>query len=178
MCSVMSKLNKVSTGGLSPHSRGANTDFAVSEPNSIDSAGLEKSTLSSIPQTDYVQLMMLQLHRLENLERENRKLLAERDLLREKYYEQLQIVETLKSEKAPDHGSTYPSNKGSSTSSPQMPAIEDLPAIDPAEFRPLRSNENVLTRACKLVAGTPAALGGSVKSSVSWCGKKVISILT
>jgi len=121
--------------------------------------------------------MLVQLRRVEDLEQENRKLLAERDVLNEKYQEQLKIVTALKAEKARVRSSKKSTN---AKSSPQTSSIDELPAIDAAEFQPVQdtSTNNGLTQGYKVVADTTAALGNSFKSSASWCGKKVVSILT
>ena len=177
----MSKLIKPGTSELNTRSSSADT-AAVSESGeinsgAIDSIELNKITQSPVSQRDYLRLMLVQLRRVEDLEQENRKLLAERDVLNEKYQEQLKIVTSLKAEKARVRSSKKSSNARTSKSSSN---IDELPAIDAAEFQPLQdmSTNNGLTQRYKVVADTTAALGNSFKSSASWCGKKVVSILT
>ena len=181
----MSKLIKPGTGELNTRSSSADAGSAVSESGpinsgAIDSIELNKITQSPVSQRDYLQLMLVQLRRVEDLEQENRKLLAERDVLNEKYQEQLKIVTSLKVEKARVRSSKKSTNSSTAKSSPQTSNIDELPAIDAAEFQPLQdmSTNNGLTQGYKVVADTTAALGNSFKSSASWCGKKVVSILT
>jgi len=109
---------------------------------------------------------------------ENRKLLSERDVLNEKYQEQLRIVEVLQSEKSLHCSLEQTSSENQRKV--QTSSIDELPAIDASEFRPLRdqSGNGGLTQGYKVVAETTAALSSTVKSSASWCGKKVVSILT
>ena len=174
----MSKLNKPGVNGLNVQTSGKDTGTAVSASGAVDSVDLEKCAASSVPQRDYLQLMLVQLRRVENLEQENRKLLAERDVLNEKYQEQLQIVTALKAEKILGRSSKQGMNK-SRVKSSKTQALKELPAIDAAEFQPLQDQSDTgLTQGYKAIANTTAALGSSVKSSASWCGKKVVAILT
>ena len=175
----MSKLIKPGTSELNTRSSSADT-AAVSESGAIDSIELNKITQSPVSQRDYLQLMLVQLRRVEDLEQENRKLLAERDVLNEKYQEQLKIVTSLKAEKARVRSSKKSSSARKAKTSTQTSNIDELPAIDAAEFQPVQdmSTDNGLTQGYKVVADTTAALGSSFKSSASWCGKKVVSILT
>jgi len=120
---------------------------------------------------------------VEDLEQENRKLLAERDVLNEKYQEQLKIVTALKTEKVRNHRGPQTSKKNQGRSLSKTTAIHELPEIDAAEFQPVQEeSESGLAQSYKVVADTTAALGNavgnSVKSSASWCGKKVVAILT
>ena len=134
----MSKLIKPGTSELNTGSSSADTDSAVSESGAIDSIELNKITQSPVSQRDYLHLMLVQLRRVEDLEQENRKLLAERDVLNEKYQEQLKIVTSLKVEKARVRSSKKSTNAGTAKSSSQNSNIDELPAIDAAEIQPLQ----------------------------------------
>jgi len=132
---------------------------------------------AQVTQRDYLQLLLAQERRLENLEKENRKLLAERDVLNEKLKAQLQIVARLQS----DQTSVKQIRSKADNHSTQL---DELPMIDAAEFQPIQEieQESVLTQSYKVVSGTTSALGSSLGSSMkisaTWCGKKVASILT
>lgn len=141
--------------------------------NDSQVSGATPGAHAQLTQRDYLQLLLAQERRLENLEQENRKLLVERDVLNEKLQAQLQIVAALQSD-----------NKSVKQLKPKVDRrsthIDELPMIDAAEFQPLQdiAHESVLTQSYKVVSGTTSALGNSMKTSATWCGKKVVSILT
>lgn len=153
---------------------------------------------SQATQRDYLQLLLAQERRLDNLEQENRKLLTERDVLNEKYQAQLQLVEALTVLQGVD------ANKPAATKAASKPVqrdikkraplknvrpkntsqtsvtIEELPMIDASEFQPAQPVlvESVVDKGRKAVTDVTTVTASTVKTSAVWCGKKIVSILT
>lgn len=129
----------------------------------------QESTQRQVSQRDYLQLLLAQNRRLENLEQENRKLLAERDVLNEKYQAQLQIVKALKSEGVNTEAQVGPSV----LRLPEATADKELPMIDAAEFQPVQEQPQG-----SRLQKSASAVTTTVKSSAARCGRKFLAIMT
>ena len=168
----MSKVKSPDTTELNTQSSGTDAAAASDATGAID---LARFSQSPVPQREYLQLLLAQLRRVEDLEQENRKLLAERGVMNEKYQAQLKIVAALKAENTNRHVSI-----NGKLESMSQTAIDELPEINAAEFQPAQetANNTGIAQGYKAITNTTAALGSSVKSSAGWCGRKVVAILT
>ena len=171
----MSKVKSPDTAELNTQSSGKGAGSAAAASDAMGAIDLAKFSQSPVPQREYLQLLLAQLRRMEDLEQENRKLLAEREVMNEKYQAQLKIVAALKAENTNRHVSI-----NGKLESMSQTAIDELREIDAAEFQPVQetANNTGIAQGYKAITNTTAALGSSVKSSAGWCGRKVVAILT
>jgi len=125
---------------------------------------------NSVSQKDYIQLLLVQERRLENLQMENRKLASERDFLNEKYQAQLQI----------NKASKLQSHANLAAGEEQAGELDELPMIDASEFQPVKE-QPVLSQRQQLQLNVSEKLEpvtSAAKATSLWCGRKLFALLT
>ncbi len=174
--------NKVHQGAFTS----VNGRAAHSVRNKQQSSSTDLNAESSLEdQSDTVKLLLAQERRLVALEKSNEELVKQRDKFKATCIAQGKLIQVLKEHQ----GGTRPAPEASVTagSDDQAVNINDLPMIDPSEFRPIEddSDNDLQAQVSATLRGLPndvvvvlCSVVAAIKSASAWVGNRVMSVLT